>query len=70
MMAKKKDRLRALAFITGVLLVIGFVLQQGGILPLVGYEAVIVVCFPVFVICVFLWWMAREHGEDIPFIGY
>jgi hypothetical protein len=70
MMSKKKEKLRSLALITGALLVIGFVLQQRGILPLVGYEAVIVVCFPIFVICVFLWWMAREHGEDIPFIGY
>jgi len=70
MMAKKKDMLRAMALITGALLVIGFVLWQNGTLPLVGYEAIIVVCFPICVICLFLWWMAREHGEDIPFIGY
>jgi hypothetical protein len=70
MMAKRKEKLRVLALVTGALLVIGFLLQQSDIIPLVGYEAMIVVCFPVFVISVFLWWMAREHGADIPFIGY
>lgn len=70
MKAKKKDMLRAMAFITGTLLVIGFVLWGSGTLPLVGYEVIIVVCFPICVICLFLWWMAREASEDIPFIGY
>lgn len=69
-MSKNKEKLRAVAFITGALLVIGFLLLQSGFIPLVGYEAMIVVCFPVFVISLFLWWMAREHGEDIPFLGY
>jgi hypothetical protein len=70
MMAKRKEKLRVLALVTGALLVVGFLLRQSGIIPLVGYEAMIVVCFPVFVISVFLWWMAREHEADIPFIGY
>ena len=69
-MAKKKDILRALGLLTGAIILIGLILQQGGILSLAVYEAVLVVCFPIVVICVFLWWMAREHGEDIPFIGY
>ncbi len=69
-MMKNKEKLRAVAFVSGTLLVIGFFLLQSGVIPLVGYEAMIVVCFPVFVISLFLWWMAREHGEDIPFIGY
>lgn len=69
-MMKNKEKLRAVAFVSGTLLVIGFFLLQSGFIPLVGYEAMIVVCFPVFVISLFLWWMAREHGEDIPFIGY
>ncbi len=70
MMAKKKDKVRALAIIAWALLGIGFVLWQNGTLPLAGYEAIIVVCFPIAVISLFIWWMAREHGGDIPFIGY
>lgn len=70
MMEKTKDKLRVLAFVTGALLAIGFILWQSGVIPLIGYEAMIVVCFPVFAISLFLWWMAREHGKDIPFIGY
>jgi hypothetical protein len=70
MTMKKKDKIRGLVFITGILMVIGFLLWQSSILPLAGYEAIIVLCFPIFVICLFLWWMAREHGGDIPFIGY
>ncbi len=69
-MSKNKEKLRAVAFITGALMVSGFFLWQSGFIPLVGYEAMIVVCFPVFVISLFLWWMARDHGQDIPFIGY
>jgi hypothetical protein len=69
-MAKKKDILRGLGLLTGAIILVGLILQRSGILPLLGYEARLVVCFPIFVICVFLWWMAREHGEDIPFIGY
>jgi len=69
-MMKNKEKIRAVAFVAGTLLVIGFFLLHSGFIPLVGYEAMIVVCFPVFVISLFLWWMAREHGEDIPFIGY
>lgn len=69
-MMRKRERFRAMAVITGAIMVIGSLLWQGGLLPLAGYEAVVVVCFPVFLISLFLWWMAREHGEDIPFIGY
>ena len=67
---KNKDKIRGLAFLTGALLVIGFLFWQIRILPLAVYEAIIVLCFPICVICLFLWWMAREHGGDIPFIGY
>jgi hypothetical protein len=70
MMTKNKEKLRAVVVITGALLGIGLLLQQSGIIPLVGYEAMVVVCFPIFVLSLFLWWMAREHGQDIPFIGY
>jgi hypothetical protein len=41
-----------------------------GILPLWLYAAVLVLSFPVFVIGLYLWWMAKEGREDIPFIGY
>jgi hypothetical protein len=41
-----------------------------GIIPLWVYAAVLVLSFPVFVIGLYLWWMAKEGREDIPFIGY
>jgi hypothetical protein len=41
-----------------------------GVLPLWLYAAVLVLSFPVFIIGLYLWWMAKEGTGDIPFIGY
>jgi hypothetical protein len=46
------------------------ILNMLGILPLWLYAAVLVLSFPVFIIGLYLWWMAKEGKEDIPFIGY
>ncbi|OPY39111.1 MAG: hypothetical protein A4E35_00345 [Methanoregula sp. PtaU1.Bin051] len=41
-----------------------------GMLPFWAYAAVTVLGFPAAVVALFLWWMADEGKEDIPFIGY
>jgi hypothetical protein len=46
------------------------ILNMLGILPLWLYAAVLVLSFPVFIIGLYLWWMAEGGTEDIPFIGY
>jgi hypothetical protein len=70
-MIKTKKRLfGGIALITGLLIVAGFALELGGIIPLWGYEVLLVALFPIFVICLGLWWMAKEHEPDIPFLGY
>jgi hypothetical protein len=46
------------------------IMSMLGILPLWMDAAVLVLSFPVFVIGLYLWWMAKEGREDIPFIGY
>lgn len=40
------------------------------LLPTLYYEALVVVDFPLFVLSMGLWWMARERDSDIPFLGY
>jgi len=47
-----------------------YIVNMLGILSLWLYAAVLVLSFPVFIIGLFLWWMAEEGKEDIPFIGY
>ncbi len=46
------------------------ILNMLGNLPLWLYAAVLVLSFPVFIIGLYLWWMAEGGTEDIPFIGY
>ena len=40
------------------------------LMPLLYYEAILVVAFPLFVLSTGLWWMARQRDPDIPFLGY
>ncbi len=47
-----------------------FALNWYGWIPLWVFAAVVVLAFPPVVIALFLWWMADEGEEDIPFIGY
>ena len=48
----------------------GLLLNLGGVISLVVYQILLVLLFPVFVLSLGLWWMAREHEADIPFLGY
>ncbi len=45
-------------------------LYLAGLIPLVVCAVLIVPLFPVTVMSLFFWWMAREPGGDFPFIGY
>jgi hypothetical protein len=47
-----------------------FALHGYGRIPLWVFAAVVVLAFPPAVLALFLWWMADEGEEDIPFIGY
>lgn len=46
------------------------VLSMLHILPAWAYAGVLVISFPLFVLGLGLYWMAREGKEDIPFLGY
>ena len=50
--------------------VTAFALNGYGWIPLWVFAAVVVLAFPPAVLALFLWWMAGEGEEDIPFIGY
>lgn len=54
------------AVVAGLALVLSFI----GTIPEWLYLAVLVAGFPLFVIFLGLWWMAREGDADIPFMGY
>jgi hypothetical protein len=47
-----------------------FAFHGYGLIPLWVFAAVVVLAFPPAVLALFLWWMADEGEEDIPFIGY
>ncbi len=47
-----------------------FALNWYGWIPFWVFAAVVVLGFPTVVLALFLWWMADEGKEDIPFIGY
>jgi len=47
-----------------------FALHGYGWIPFWVFAAVVVLAFPPTVLALFLWWMADEGKEDIPFIGY
>jgi len=54
------------AVITGLALI----LSETGTIPEWLYLSVLVAGFPLFVLFLGLWWMAREGDADIPFMGY
>jgi hypothetical protein len=70
MMTSRKKLCGRLALGSGLLIFAGLLFELGGFIPLLLYEALLVVLFPVFVLSLGLWWMAREHDADIPFLGY
>ena len=47
-----------------------FALHWSGWIPVWVFAAIVVLAFPPTVLGLFLWWMADEGEEDIPFIGY
>jgi hypothetical protein len=55
-----------------VAVIAGFalILSAAGTIPDWLYLAVLVADFPLFVLFLGLWWMAREGDADIPFMGY
>ncbi len=69
-MMMKRTWTGGIALASALLMVVGLLIELAGLIPIWAYEVLLVVLFPAFVICLGLWWMAREHDEDIPFIGY
>ena len=53
-----------------VIAVLAMILSETGTIPEWLYLAVLVAGFPLFVLSLGLWWMAREGDADIPFMGY
>jgi len=49
---------------------LALILSETGTIPEWLYLAVLVAGFPLFVLFLGLWWMAREGDADIPFMGY
>jgi hypothetical protein len=69
-MMVKRTWTGGIAFVSVLFMVTGLLAELAGLISSVTYEVLLVASFPVFVICLGIWWMAREHEEDIPFIGY
>jgi uncharacterized membrane protein YfbV (UPF0208 family) len=53
-----------------VIAVLALIFSETGTIPEWLYLAVLVAGFPLFVLFLGLWWMAREGDADIPFMGY
>ena len=66
----QKKHAGVLAFLTGIIAVIGLLLSSTGFIPLALYEGVLIVDFPLFVLSLCLYWMAPAGDGDMPFIGY
>lgn len=66
----KKKHAGVLAFLTGIIAVLGLLLSATGIISPALYEGVLIVDFPLFVLSLCLCWMAPAGDEDMPFIGY
>jgi hypothetical protein len=49
---------------------LALILSETGTIQEWLYLAVLVAGFPLFVLFLGLWWMAREGDADIPFMGY
>lgn len=66
---KKRDAL-VLTLVAAGFAGAAVLLNMMELLPGWGYAAVLVIAFPLFVLSLGLYWMAREGEEDIPFLGY
>ena len=66
----KKKTAFWLMVMVAVVAVLALLLSSAGTIPEWLYLAVLVAGFPLFVLFLGLWWMAREGDEDIPFMGY
>ncbi len=66
---KKKHAARIALAGVGISAGVGL-LHMSGFVPLWIYAMVLVLLFPVVILALYFWWMAKEGKEDIPFIGY
>ena len=66
---KKKTAFRLMVTVAGIA-GLALILSETGTIPEWLYLAVLVAGFPLFVLFLGLWWMAREGDADIPFMGY
>ena len=66
----KKKTAFWMMFMVAVIAGLALVLSSLGMIPEWLYLAVLVAGFPLFVLFLGLWWMAREGDADIPFMGY
>lgn len=66
---KKRDAL-VLTLVAAGIAGTAVLLNMLEVLPGWAYAAVLVIAFPLFVLGLGLYWMAREGEEDIPFLGY
>jgi len=56
--------------LSAVVLVAAGTAWSAGLLDQTLAMAAGVVAFPVFIVCLGLWWRASAGGEDLPFIGF
>lgn len=66
----KKEYALALTLVAAGSGIAAMALTMGKILPGWAYMGVLVIAFPLFVLGLGLYWMAREGEADIPFLGY
>ena len=66
----KKQYALALALVAAGSGIAGMALNMVHTLPDWAYMGVLVIAFPLFVLGLGLYWMAREGEADIPFLGY
>jgi uncharacterized membrane protein YhiD involved in acid resistance len=66
----KKTTAARIFWVSAGVCVIGSGLYFMGMIPLSVCAAVLVPAFPIAILALFFWWMAGQHGGDIPFIGY
>ncbi|HII77113.1 MAG TPA: hypothetical protein HA264_08815 [Methanolinea sp.] len=60
----------ALMLVSAVSAAGALALNYWGILPFWAYAAVLIAGFPLFLLGLGLYWMAREGEADMPFLGY
>lgn len=66
----KKQYALALTLIAAGSSIAAMALNRVHFLPDWAFAGVLVIGFPIFVLGLGLYWMAREGKEDIPFLGY